>query len=369
MSVENEKIDLFLSCGELSGDCHGALLVDALLKKRPLLKIGAVAGPNMRKRKILCFFPMEKLSIMGFIDVLLSFASLIKMFFSIRKKILSLNPKAVVLIDYPGFHLQLAKSLKKKGFKGKIIQYICPTVWAWRKKRIFLMEKVLDKVLTIFPFEPAYFSLSTLPAFYVGHPLSPIAKIPQSPLASAKKILALFPGSRKKEIRKNFPLQLAVAQRLKTLDPSLTIVVSDAIGALPSSKIPFTREKNKDSLMRSAHLALATSGTVTLELALHKVPTIVHFAISRIDLWIAQKIFHIDLPFYCIVNIILKREVFPEFFGPHFTEKNLFSSAKTLWFDEEMRIKCQKRCLELSSFLGEEPAAENCSSHILDTLS
>ena len=197
--------DLFISAGELSGDLHGAKLVEELLKAHPKLKIAAVAGPKMRAMKIKPYFRMETLSVMGFVDVFFSLHKIIKQFYAVRRKILELQPKAVLLIDYPGFHLRLAESLKKKGYQGKIIHYICPTVWAWGKKRIFQMAKNLDLLLTIFPFEPQYFSKTNLPVRYVGHPL--ISQM-QPTILERKKILALFPGSREAQIEKNLPLQL-----------------------------------------------------------------------------------------------------------------------------------------------------------------
>ena len=152
-------IDLFISSGEPSGDLQGSLLIEALLKERSSIRIGAVAGPRMRRLPIEPYFEMEQLSVMGFIDVIAAIPHLIRQFFQIRNKILELNPKAVVCIDYPGFHLRLEKSLRKKGYRGKLIHYISPTVWAWGKKRIPQMEKTLDLLLTIFPFEKKCFSI------------------------------------------------------------------------------------------------------------------------------------------------------------------------------------------------------------------
>lgn len=335
-------IDLFICTGEMSGDLHGARLVEELLAQRPNLKVGAVAGPKMRALPIRSFFPMENLQVMGFIDVVRAIPKIVKQFFAIRKKILECNPQAVVLIDYPGFHLRLERSLRKKGYRGKLIHMVCPSVWAWNKRWIPRMAETLDLLLTFFPFEKACFGHTKLPVQYVGHPLTHlVASFTPSNRYAGKKILGIFPGSRKAEIARNLPLQLAAAKKLQQLDPSLCIEISQANDPIG---------KNYD-LMKASHLAIATSGTVTLELALHGTPTIVNYAIRPLDCFIAQKIFRINLPFYCIANIIVNKAVFPELFGPHFTEEQLLFWARKLWFDETARKTCKQGCQEvLKSF-------------------
>jgi len=357
-------IELFISAGEPSGDLQGEKLISSLLAERPNLKIGAVAGPKMRALNISPFFAMEDLQVMGFIDVFFALPKLFRQFYAIRKKILELKPKAVVCIDYPGFHLRLERSLRKKGYQGKLIHFVCPTVWAWGKKRILLMEKNLDLLLTIFPFEKKCFANGPLAVEYVGHPLvdwvhkfSPSATFRnRHKIPDGSKILSLFPGSRDKEIERNFNVQISTARRLKALDPSLCIAISCAHPrfekALQVEDAILIPPQETYDLMHASHLALATSGTVTLELALHKIPTVVHFAIHPLDLFLAQKIFKINLPFYCIVNIILEKQVFPELFGPNFTEGALFKEAKALLLNEEVRKECLLGCLEVLNSLN-----------------
>ncbi|MBI3508877.1 MAG: lipid-A-disaccharide synthase, partial [Chlamydiia bacterium] len=344
--------------------------------KQPSLRIAAVAGPRMRKLPIVTAFAMEKLQVMGFIDVLVALPRLMKMFFAIRNEILRLNPKAVICIDYPGFHLRLERSLRKKGYQGNLIHYICPTVWAWGKKRVQAMEKTLDLLLTLLPFEPKCFS-NTFAVHYVGHPL--VHKIGtfsyQEWGNTEKKILALFPGSRSAEIARNLPLQLSAAKKLQQLDPSLEIAISLAHREreaqirtyCPDAQL-VPPEHNYD-LMRKAHMAIAKSGTVTLELALHRVPTVVIYAIQALDVWIARKIFRIDLPFYCIVNILGERRIFPELIGPQLTQPQLDFWAERLWFNREERALCERGCEQVRLLLGERHASQEASQKILDMVS
>lgn len=287
-----------------------------------------------------------------------------------------MNPKMVLFIDYPGFNLRMAKSLRKKGFSGKLCQFICPSVWAWGKKRIPLMANTLDLLLTILPFEPRFFSSTPLKAHFVGHPL---AKRIQAhayealPLQKNRRLIALFPGSRKKEIERNLPLQLHVAKRLLKTQPDLIFGISLAEPSFEPLIRQIAAEENLTwdkeitliphdksyALMRDAELAIAKSGTVTLELALHATPTVVTYAISPLDLFIARDLLRIRLPHYCLVNIIQEEEVFPELFGPNFTEERLFAEAERLLNDQAARQACQDKCLALKRSLeAKEPMPE-----------
>ncbi len=376
---------LFILAGEASGDLHGAGLVQALLKERPDLKIVAVAGPRMRALPIETLLPMEKLQVMGFLDVLVALPRLIKQFFFLRNALLSLRPRALICIDYPGFNLRLAASLRKKGFAGALIHFICPTVWAWGKKRIPKMEKTLDLLLTLFPFEKKCFSAERLKVSYVGHPLA--VSIPKPPSAERDNLLVLFPGSRKTEIERNFPLQLAAARRIAAVDPKARIAVSIAhtayaetlrrlaqgVHLYPSGlksclDIEFFSCTENNLWMRRAKMAIATSGTVTLELALHETPTLVTFAIRPLDCFIAQKIFRIHLPHYCIVNIILSKTVFPEFFGPNLTRAALCAQSESLWNNSPLRSQMGQNCALLREALGQKESAREAALEILSTL-
>ena len=167
----DNQYDLFIFAGEPSGDLHGEHLLENLKKKRPNLKIKGIGGPRMRAVGLECLLPMEEFQVMGFIDVLSSLPKLYRMFKKIRDEILSAKPSAVLFIDYPGFNLRMARSLKKRKSPSKLLQFVCPSVWAWGKGRIPLMEKNLDKLMTLLPFEPELFSHGSLDVEYVGHPL------------------------------------------------------------------------------------------------------------------------------------------------------------------------------------------------------
>lgn len=359
---------IFLFAGEASGDLHGEKLVSALYGQFQNGRIYGVGGPKMRSRGLDCIVPMEKFEVMGFVDVFFALPRLIKLFRSLRDELLKRPPDVVLLIDYPGFNLALAKSLRKRGFKGKICHYICPSVWAWGKKRIPKMEKILDQLFVIFPFEKQLFDPSKLNVQYVGHPLLlELEKVRCDPVKidEEKRVVALFPGSREKELRRNFPMHLRIACQLLEKDPNLFFGVSVAKPSFSRILDDLMKEENfphrdkilllsaeqNHALMQRSAIAIAKSGTNNLELALQGVPTVVTYGVGPLDLFIAKYILRIRLPFYCIVNIVANKEVFPELIGPNLTEKALFEATSTLLFSEKARALCRKKCLEMGIIL------------------
>jgi len=331
--AQKKPLDLIVIACEKSADSLGS----DLLSKLPPLNIAAVAGPKMRTFPIEVLIPMESFEVMGFVDVALNFPKLCHLFFKLKKLILERNPRAVIFIDYPGLNLALAKALRKKGYSGRLIQYVCPSIWAYRKNRAQTMINTLDHLYTLLPFEAELFDGTSLKAEFVGHPLE--KKI--DPPKERGKLLALFPGSREKEVMRNLPLQLEVAKEtnlplgISVASPKLRPLIEKMSGSIPLFNDPY-------SLMKNADVAIATSGTINLELALHEVPTVVTFAITPLDLFIARKIFKIDLDHYCLVNILLKKRLFPELYGPNFTKEGLTSALNTLLNDKEaVRKSCR----------------------------
>jgi lipid-A-disaccharide synthase len=376
--------DLFIFAGEHSGDLHGEKLLQEIRAQHPGLKISGVGGPRMRAKGMDCVLPMEAFQVMGFIDVFLALPKLIRQFYFVAREIQRLNPKVVVTIDYPGFNLRLAKHLKKKGFPGKLVHFICPSVWAWGKKRIPLMAENLDKLLSILPFEEKVFEGTRLPVKFVGHPLSERLQTHAYKTLdwpTGKRIIALFPGSRKKEIERNLSLQLDICRDLLAANPDLHVALSISdekfrpfiVEMLKSKQwsekeVTLISAEHSYELMEQAHLAIAKSGTVTLELALHRTPTVVVYAVSKLDKIIAYDILRIRLTFYCLVNIIAQREVFPELIGPHFTRESGRKKAEEL-LTEARRSQIQSDCEAIRAELSGKKTSEEAASEILKMIS
>jgi lipid-A-disaccharide synthase len=384
------KKHLFIFAGEPSGDLHGAHLLQALKRILPDYHTKGVGGPQMRSQGLQTVMDMEDFAVMGFTDVLKSLPKLYQNFIKIRDNILESNPEAVIFIDYPGFNLRMAHTLRKKGYKGRLIHYICPSVWAWGKNRIKKMTQTLDLLLTIFPFEAPYFSHTPLQVEYVGNPLQEYIRHhhyddhwhQKCELPKDKNLIAIFPGSRQGEIKRNLPKQLAGARLLRESDPNLAFGIScvsnhlipliQEIASLNHLKtgvdLFFVPKIFSYELMRDSQSAIAKSGTVTLELALHKRPTVVVYELSRLNHIIAKYGMRLNLPHYCIVNILCGKQVFPELIEQGFTSQNLYEQIRALHADGEARNACLTDCQKLQDLLQKNNASQTAAQAIAKVL-
>ncbi|MEM7175333.1 MAG: lipid-A-disaccharide synthase [Chlamydiota bacterium] len=375
--------DLFFLAGEASGDLHGAHLLSALQKLDPNLVIGGIGGPKMRAQGMHCFLPMEAFEVMGFLDIIPALPRLARYFRRVKHHLLTTPPKTIVFIDYPGFNLRLARALQRKKCSAKKIQYVCPSVWAWGKRRIPLMGRTLDHLLALLPFEPEMFHNEPIKVQYIGHPVvQSIANHSydrnwRNHYGIPKKapLFAIFPGSREKELKRNFPLQAHIAHKLAQEFPSLCLAISCATPKLepliraylpPNAHV--IPNHHAYELMRDARLAVATSGTVTLELALHQVPTVVTYAITSLDTFLARHLLRIRLPYYALPNLIAQKEIFPELFGPQLTPLSLEQKLREYLISECNRQVCVKACDHLKTRLGKEHASELAAQIILSTM-
>lgn len=356
----------FIFAGEASGDLHGSRLIQSLQQLNPNAKLCGVGGPRMRRENFDCLEKMENFQVMGFSDVLQALPRLWKLFYQIRGRILQMQPEGVILIDYPGFNLRLARSLRNQGFKGKIIQYICPTVWAHGKKRIETLARNYDLLLTIYPFEAPYFSHTDLKVEFIGNPLVENIQTHQdqsdwrekSGVPHNREIISLFPGSRHGEIQLHVPQQLQAAAELKKRHPQAVFALSCAQETLRENLLKLASQgplrlneelfiissNYRYELMKSSRAALAKSGTVTLELALHSIPTVVHYELSALNHFFAKYLLRLNLPHYCIVNILADSTLFPELIGRGISPSDLGKHLEKLLMDDSLRNEILKGC-------------------------
>lgn len=363
------KQTIFCIAGEPSGDLFGKELILALNHLDPNLIFQGIGGPLMESTGFQNLVPFKDMQVMGFLDVILNYFTLRKHFFTIVDRILSANPIAVIFIDYPGFNLRLAKELRKRSYKGKLIQFVSPSVWAWRASRIQTMEQSLDLLLTILPFEPEYYAKTTLKTLYVGNPT--LTLIPKEKLSfrekyqvpASKKILALFPGSRPSEIKRHLPLFLKSAEKFSKMHPEFVVAValSDPAYRELCLKQPviIVEPEDRFALMQNATCALAKSGTVILELALTHVPSVVAYQMPLINYWIAKYILRLKLAYYSLPNILLQREIFPENYHTHLSAENL-----ALQLDLQLKNELHSDIKELEAILTTKNAF-NESAHAI----
>nr|NGX31749.1 Lipid-A-disaccharide synthase [Chlamydiota bacterium] len=314
-----------------------------------------VGGPLMRKARLKCIEKMESFEIMGFSEVFFSFFKLLKKFFFLRDAILDLNPDVIILIDYPGFNLRLAKTLRKQGFRGKIVQYVCPSIWAHGQKRKKILERYFDHVFCILPFEPKLFRKTR--ASFVGHMLAHTIKKAK---IKRQNFLALFPGSRRREIEKNLPLQLEVAKQTKqpiyisTANPQIKAQIKAVLKQhhIKATLVPFEK---RYKLMQQCKKALATSGTVNLELALLSTPTLVCYKVTPLEKWIIKHFIKPKVKYFSLPNLIMNKQIFPEFYGTHLDPQKMLKALKSTK---------ATHCLQLSKILKNKVPAKEIQTWI-----
>lgn len=350
--MQSEKKDIFLFAGETSADLYGGLLLQKLHAMLPKATFWGVGGPSMQAEGFESLIDMRQFQVMGFSDVIKSLGTLVKNFRNIKRAIIEKQPDMVITIDQPSFGIRLAKSLKKAGFKGKIVQFVAPTVWAYKPQRADAMAKCFDCLLTLFDFEPKYFAHTTLPTTFVGHPIVEIIeKSPKTPLelATDKPILSLFPGSRPAEVKRNLKIQLEAARLYQQRHSEVVIAVAckEPIPDLAASivQVPFDA---RYELMKRSRLAIAKSGTVTLELALHQVPTVVTYQLSTLNYLMAKYVLRLNMPYFSIVNILWQSELFYEQIYPPVTPIGIYSCLERYHNRYE---KVQQACRELKKRL------------------
>ncbi|MGE3247698.1 MAG: lipid-A-disaccharide synthase [Beijerinckiaceae bacterium] len=334
---------IFIVAGESSGDELGASLIAALKARAPDAGFRGVGGPAMQAQGFSSLFPMQDIAVMGFLPVVRHLPHLLARINATAQAILADPPDAVVLIDSPDFTHRVARRVRAANPAIPIVDYVSPTVWAWRPGRAKKMRAYVDLVLALLPFEPqAHADLGGPPCVYTGHPL--IEKLHQlrgtgednSRLRS--ETLAVLPGSRRSEITRLMPVFGEAIGLLKAQFPSLRIVLPAVrhlmqdIEALasnwPIAPSIVSGEGNKYRVFRSASAALAASGTVTLELALAQTPAVLAYKVAPAEAFLVRRL--VRTPFAGLPNIIAGREVIPEFLQEAATPENLAAALAPL---------------------------------------
>lgn len=380
-------MSLFFLAGEKSGDLLGARLVKELRSEH---QIWGVGGQNMRAAGLEPLLYTEAFEAMGVTDTLLRLPQIVGQFKKVQHAILEKKPAACILIDYPGFNLRLASALRKKGYAGKIVQYVSPTVWAWGKDRIEKMNSSLDLLLSIFPFEQPLLKEKNFTFNYVGNPIFESVKTHNYEegwhklfgIRQPEKVIALFPGSRRSEVHLNLPLQLQAAELILQNIPDAEFALSCAQEEMMPlvhcllSDCPLKLNKNlflipkrfSYELMRDAQGAIAKSGSVTLELALHETPTVVMYQISALNRFFAKYILKLSLKHYCIVNILHGQTVFPELIETKVTAEKLASNLLEMYFAGSLRTSCLEACRSIPDLLGDHNTSYKAAEAIRELL-
>jgi lipid-A-disaccharide synthase len=336
---------IWLIAGEASGDFIGGKLVHAL-QAYPNVWVQGIGGQHMIEAGLSSLFPMEELSVMGFLELLPHLQRLrARLQYTIRT-IIAEQPEIVVTIDSPGFCFRVAKALRQaraRGeWQGKLVHYVAPSVWAWKPKRAKKVAALYDQLFCLLPFEPPYFTQHGLRADFVGHPIveAPIfasdvdAYRAVHNLSVNDKPLLVLAGSRTTEVSRLLPIFLAAAQKLDNpplLLPTLPHLIPTLQTHLASYPAPYhitTAQADKYAAMRCAAYALAASGTVSLELAMAGTPTIIAYRVHPLTAAIAKRL--IKIPYASVINILANKPLMPEFIQEHCTADNLANALRSL---------------------------------------
>ncbi len=367
----------FLIAGETSGDLHASRLMAYLKKFDTDAEFKYFGGDYMQQQGGTLIKHYKDTAFMGLGDVLKNLDKIKANLELAKQQLIEYKPDAVILIDYPGFNLRIAKIAKSLGLRT--IYYISPKVWAWNKKRAKIIKKYVDKMFVIFPFEIDFYKKYDYQVEYVGNPtVDEINEYLQTPfytqsfyqnngLNPEKIIISLFPGSRQQEVRHLLPIMVKLA--LDMASPDYQFAIS-AMSHLPKSlykpaldaKIPLVWDSSYD-LLRVSYAAIVTSGTATLETALFGVPQIV---VYKTDWWqyIIGRPF-VPVKYFSLVNIILQREAVKELL-----QKNILKDAKReltkILNDQDHYQRIKKDYQELKQILGEPGAAERTARRIVE---
>ncbi len=351
--------------GEASGDLHGYRLMQEIKKKLPLISFRGVGGPKMASFGLKSLVPFERLAIMGFGEVLKNILFFLKIKKLILQDINSCQPSKIILIDYPGFNLSLAKSIKKQ-FNIPVLFYISPQVWAWKEQRVQTIKKYVDKLIVIFPFEVEWFQRRGIDVEYFGHPL---VENSYNKTVSHKNIttVGLFPGSRKQEIDKHVPLFKRIIKKLLKYNSNLHFVICQAPGLSPDAAKSLQTIKGAKIMTESnrvfsiSSVAIVASGTATLECAISKTPFVVVYKSSLIN-WLIVK-YCLSIQSVSIVNILANHKIVSEFLQSR-ANPNLVSRAIIKLLENPGPLK--KKLDKIHKQLGPGQAYKKTASYIVD---
>jgi lipid-A-disaccharide synthase len=355
-------VRVFISAGEASGDLYASRVVEALRARHPEAEFFGCAGPRMQAAGVRTVVDSRALAVAGLIEVVphipriwLEFRKLIQAFTECR-------PDVAVLTDSPDFHLRLAKKLKRAGIP--VVYLIAPQAWAWRQGRVRTMRRTIDRLLCIFPFEKDFFERFGVPTTFIGHPLGGIVKpsmsraefLEKHNLPADRPIVALLPGSRHGEVARHMPFLLDAARRIAESHPASFIL------ALPpgfghsvkfwernqAEAIQVIEGKTWDALAYS-DLALAASGTVTMEAALLGTPMVTFYRVNALS-WLLGR-WLVRAPFLSMVNLVAGRRVAPELIQSEMTGERIAAEATRLLSDDRAREEMRAGLLEVKAKL------------------
>ena len=371
---------LLIITGEVSGDLIGASLIRELKSLQPELIITGIGGDRMKSSGMNLIYHSDQMAILGFVEVIKHLPFIRQVRKKIIETVIQENIRCVVLIDYPGFNLNIAKKLKERGIK--IIYYVSPQIWAWAKGRVKKVQRFVDKMLVVFPFEVEFYNNEKVNVEYVGHPL--VERISQYKFLSKedffakynldeeKKTLLVMPGSREQEVKEIFPETIKAANMLaKKFDLQVVVAKSKNIDAKVfrdlsvSEKFTLIEDHNYE-LMKYSYFGIIKSGTSTLEAGYFTLPMVVVYKTSSLTYLIGKQLIKLDK--IGMVNILLDKMVVPELIQNEANSENIINTTSKIISDEKIYQSIKHKLEFVKEKLGSGGASKKAAKTILEIM-
>lgn len=367
----------YIIAGEASGDMYGALLIKALRQKDPDAVFRFWGGDAMMTEAGQPVQHIRDLAIMGFVEVAMHLKAVLGNISFCKRDIVDFSPDVVVGIDYPGFNLRIEQWAKRQGYKT--VHYISPNLWAWKKGRVKGMRRSLDRLCYLLPFEKQFFADNDMPqAVYVGHPLIDVINtwnnriVQDDRISRDKPIIALLPGSRRQELKKNLPLMAGLARKY----PEYCFVVA---GMSLMGEELYRKLIPADSgievvydmtymLLRESYAAVVCSGTATLETALFDVPQVVCYRANPVSIAIAKAIVGRRINYISLVNLIADSPIVTELIQEDYNATRLNVEFKKITKDDDNRERMKNEYADMRLLLGGGGATERTALEIMSIL-
>ncbi|HZE10423.1 MAG TPA: lipid-A-disaccharide synthase [Burkholderiales bacterium] len=371
--MQGDPILVGMVAGEASGDFLGAHLIAALRERVPGLRLVGIGGPKMEAQGLESWFPMEKLAVRGYVEVLRHYLEIRAIHRKLGRRLLEARPRLFIGVDAPDFNLSLERKLKRSGIPT--VHYASPSLWAWRGGRMSAIAASVDKMLVLFPFEEALYRDAGVPVAYVGHPLADLtsedngaaAAREQLRLPATRKIVALLPGSRQSEVRYMAGCFVQTAKLIAARQPAVHFLVplisretraifEEVVYAESGSELPMTvLFGHAREAIAACDVALVASGTATLETALARKPMVITYKMAALTAYIMRKMGY--LPWVGLPNIIAGEFVVPEILQDEATPENLSQAVLNSLNDPVVNRKLPERLDRIRLLLRKDTAA------------
>jgi lipid-A-disaccharide synthase len=357
MQILSSTPDVAMVAGEASGDLLGALLLKGLISRVPDMTFAGIGGPRMSAAGFDAQIPLERLAVRGYVEVLKHLPSLLKLRSALARDMIAAPPRLFLGIDAPDFNLTLEQKLRVA--KIKTLHLVCPSIWAWRAKRIEHIKRAVDHMLCVFPFEPELLSKHGVKASYVGHPLADMIPLVPDPMHARERlkidksrcVIALLPGSRKDEIKHIAPLFLKAAALLLVKEPSAVFLIPAAneqrraelaqLAAKHQGLPVQVLDGQSHAALEACDGALVGSGTATLETALFKKPMVIAYAMPTASWWLMKNKGY--LPYVGLPNILANEFLVPELLQDKATPEALAGALIEQMRDQKRSTRLKER--------------------------